>query len=440
MSFKTDRLAALFPDAYAAGEGGALLHGVLDALGAELMRCDAAVKDLLKSHWIDHARGGGLDGLAALLGLQRRLLPDGTPEGDDTFRPLVKSMVSSFVGGGTVEAVKGAVRAALGLPYDLRLFEQQLAARGGSTAAIAALVQGLRELVRVEEFAPRLEVMLGSAQPTADGTRLLLDVETASVEAVPPRVEWTFTSGTGRSLSLQLQGSGAGVRADADFTVPQGRTLVLAGATPAEFTASIDSVDVSARFKALDGVRPPALPLVPSGLSKWEFAAARGAAFDAAAFDRDETLDGAAFSVRLQWLRLQPLVFDVIVPYFVDAAVQRVVAASGYGGRFRLFKGLTLDALQRVVDGARAAGVRGMVQYAIALPAESSERAAWEDQGAQERFGAELLQRRQETHDAGESLNVGALESEVERHDASESFAIGGVWGVAVFDGSFGFQ
>src|SRR4051812_30707851 len=125
MSFKTDRLVAPFPDAYAAREGGALLYTVLDAVGAELMRGDASVKDLLKSHWIDYAQGGGLDGLGALLGVARRLLPDGTPEGDDTFRPLVKATVSSFVGGGTVEAMKGSVRAALGLPYDLALFRRQ---------------------------------------------------------------------------------------------------------------------------------------------------------------------------------------------------------------------------------------------------------------------------------------------------------------------------
>jgi len=70
MSFKTDRLVALFPDAYAAREGASLLHAVLDAVGAELVRGDASIRDLLKSHWIDYAKDGGLDGLASLLGVE----------------------------------------------------------------------------------------------------------------------------------------------------------------------------------------------------------------------------------------------------------------------------------------------------------------------------------------------------------------------------------
>ena len=443
MSFKTDRLAALFPDAYASREGASLLHGVLDALGLELMRGDAAVKDLLKSHWIDYARGGGLDGLGALLGVQRRLLPDGTPEGDDTFRPLLKSTVPSFIGGGTVESVKGAVRAALGLPYDLALFRQQLlgvgTVPGPAGAAVTTLIDGLAALVQIEEFAPKLELMLGSAAPAVAGSSLTLDLDFPTIEPQPPHIEWAFPQGGGRLLSLVLQATGAGLRSRGNFEVPPGATLVLAGGTAATFSASIGANDVSAQFVAADGVSAPALPKVPSGPSKWVFSAARGAAFDLSAFDRGQVLDAAGFSVRLQWQRLQPLVFDVVVPYFVDAAVQRLLAGSGFENRFKLFKGLSLDAIQRVVDSRRAAGVRGMVQYAVRLPGESTERTPWDDQAALDPFSAELQAQLSDTQDADESLTVGALDSEREQHDASERFVIGGVFNVAVFDGAFGF-
>jgi len=72
----------------------------------------------------------------------------------------------------------------------------------------------------------------------------------------------------------------------------------------------------------------------------------------------------------MAWIRYQPLTFDVVVPYFVDAAVKRVLAGTGYEKRFRV-SGLSLDAIQRVVDSKRAAGVRGMVQYSLSLPGES---------------------------------------------------------------------
>jgi hypothetical protein len=97
--------------------------------------------------------------------------------------------------------------------------------------ATATLIDGLAKLVKVEEFAPKLEVMLGSATPSAGGSTLTLDLDFASVEPMPPRIEWTFTAGGGRQLSLRLQDTGAGIVADPAFEVPQGKTLVLAGST-----------------------------------------------------------------------------------------------------------------------------------------------------------------------------------------------------------------
>ena len=119
MSYKTDRLTDLFPDAYAARDGESLLYKLLDAVGAEFMGADEAIKRLLKSHWVDYAEGAALDGLAATFGVSRRRLRDGDLEDDDGFRQRLKSIVPLFAGGGTRRAVIGAVRSALGLPFDL---------------------------------------------------------------------------------------------------------------------------------------------------------------------------------------------------------------------------------------------------------------------------------------------------------------------------------
>jgi hypothetical protein len=441
VSFKTDRLVALFPEVYAAREGDSLVHRFLDALGAELVHGDAAVKDLLKSHWVDYAKGGGLDGLGALFGVSRRLLPNGTREGDDTFRPLVKSTVPSFIGGGTVEAIKGAVRAALGLPYDLALFQKQLAGPSGSvTTGIAALVAGLSTLVQIEEFSPKTEAVLGSAAPTATGSTVALDLNYAAVQAVTPRIEWQFTQGGGRHLSLLRQDSGTGIISRGEFEVSQGATVVLAGEGAAQFSASIGTTDVSAFFAALDGTSPPVLPEVPMGPSRWIFMASAAGEFDVSAFDSNETFNAAAFSVRMEWTRYQPLMFDVVVPYFVDAALTRILAGTGYENRFKAFKGLSLDAIQQVVDAKRASGVRGMVQYSLSLPGEAAEKTPWEDQAATEGFSSIIDGQLTETQDIGESLLVGALDNATEAHDANEHFAIGGVFNVSVFDRSFGFQ
>jgi hypothetical protein len=77
MSYKTEELANLLPDAYATDDAESLLYKLLDAAGAELMVADEKLKALLKSHWVDYASGPALDGLGAIFGVQRRVLQSG---------------------------------------------------------------------------------------------------------------------------------------------------------------------------------------------------------------------------------------------------------------------------------------------------------------------------------------------------------------------------
>ena len=154
MSYKTDRLTALFPEAYAAGDRESLLYKLLDAVGAEFMDADEAIKRLLKSHWVDYAEGAALDGLAAAFAVSRRRLRGGDLEGDVAFRRRLKSIVPLFAGGGTRRAVIGAVRSALGLPFDL----DQL----NLGPQYAALRRDIEALIRLEEFSPKGERILGS--------------------------------------------------------------------------------------------------------------------------------------------------------------------------------------------------------------------------------------------------------------------------------------
>jgi hypothetical protein len=149
MSYKTDRLTKLIPDAYGAKDSASLLYQILDSVGAELMDADAAIKNLLKSHWVDYASGTGLDGLGAIFGVARRQLVDGTPEPDNAFRLRLKSVVPLFTGGGTRRAVLGAVRSALGFPFDLGQLN--------IPAQFAALQQDLENLVNLVEFSPKPE-------------------------------------------------------------------------------------------------------------------------------------------------------------------------------------------------------------------------------------------------------------------------------------------
>src|ERR687898_2039262 len=104
MSYKSARLAALFPDVYSAADRGSVLGALLDAIGAELTAADESVKVLLRSHWVRYASHDGLDGLAASYGLERRTLRSGALEDDDALRRRLQERVVEYTGGGTVAA------------------------------------------------------------------------------------------------------------------------------------------------------------------------------------------------------------------------------------------------------------------------------------------------------------------------------------------------
>ncbi len=218
MSVKTDRLAALFPDAYAASDSASLLHSVLDAIGAEFQGIDADLKLLLKSHWVRYAPGDALERLAAGFGAGRETMRDGTPEGDDAFRVRLTALLPMFTGGGTKDAVKGAVRAAIGLPFDLSTL-------GITDPALLADIDGL---VSLTEFSPEVNSVTGSATSIVDGAlEVVLSVQLPSVADSAPRIDLKLLLDAARRLSVERIDTGTGFRSLDGFLVPAGSTLVL---------------------------------------------------------------------------------------------------------------------------------------------------------------------------------------------------------------------
>jgi hypothetical protein len=419
MSYKTDRLVDLLPDVYAAAEPGSLLQRLLDTVGAELMTADAAVKRLLRSHWVDHATGRALDGLGAIYGVARRPLRDGSLESDAEFRRRLRSVVSLFTGGGTVLAVKGAVRSALGLPFDLRPLILPVGMR-----------EDLEDLVLLEEFPPIRERVVDDAViPGDDGSELVLQTDAPATEAAPARIEWTMTAGGGRLLSVERTDLHRGVMSDEDLLVAAGTTLVLTSGPAGALSAVLDGRDVSNSFTNLDGSIPAVLPHVPPAHSEWRFRV-RGAVHDLSAFDAGETFDSPSFRVQLSWLRPQPLTFDVTVPYFLQSVVDQLVKRYGYTGEVFVFQGLPLEVIPEVVDQTRAAGVRGGLHFSLEF---------LEDHRQRDGVRLHAVHSATEDADAADSLTMGSLSAAVEDQDAADRFGLAAPFDVATFDGPFSY-
>lgn len=422
MSYKTDRLVALFPDIYAAQDKESVLYKLLDAVGAEFMAADEKVKRLLKSHWVRYAEGRALDNLAAVYGLTRRTLRSKRPESDEAFRRRLQSTVPLFTGGGTRRAVLGAVRSALGLPFDLDQLKLP--------PEFEALRRDVEALITLTEFSPQGEKVTETIIQTVGGaSELVLNVKESTVKASSPQIEWTFERGSGRNLTMERVGSAEGIRSVGEFWIPAGKTLVFSAVDKGRLSALIDRTDVSAQFVNLDGTSPALLPNVPEGPSKWKFRA-RSAAYDAGTFD-GETFDTPRFFVSIRRLRFVPLTFDVEVPYFLKEAVEGLVARHKYAGEVFVYEGIQPEHIQEVVDDVRAAGVRGNVQFSLAF---------YEDHAQRETLRGEFQHAAAEKLDARDSLLVANVSQQTETQAMAERLTIGGVFDISPFDGPYGFH
>jgi hypothetical protein len=422
MSYKTDRLISLFPDAYAADERGSLLARLLDAIGAELMEADESLKRLLKSHWVRYAEGSALDGLATIYGLARRRLRSGELESDAAFRRRLQSIVPLYTGGGTVAAVKGAVRSALGLPFDL--------ADLNLPPQYRALRDEIDRLVQLTEFSPTGDRVLQGTVATVDGaSELILSVTTGNIEASLPQIEWTFDRGGGRDLSVERLDDRTGFKSLPAFAIGAGQTLVFTADPGGGLSALVDGQERAAQFVNQDGTAPARMPAVPATASQWKFRA-RSAAWDRAVFDRNDTFDLPQFHVALSRIRLQRLTFDVEVPYFLREAVAELARRHAYPGELFVFEGIPLERIQEVVDQTRAAAVRGNVRFSLHL---------FETHQLDELLRGDITSRRSEDANAGDALLLTNANQQSESQDQQDRLTIVGVYDYARFDGPFGF-
>lgn len=429
MSYKTKRLVDLFPDIYAADEKASLLYRLLDVIADEFLDADDAVKRMLKSHWINYAEGAALDGLGSIFGATRRNLPRENlddpvrVESDEAYRRRLKSIVPLFTGGGTRRAVLGAVRSALGLPFDSEQFQLP--------PKYAKLQDAINNLITLVEFDPESETYSADAITEVDNeSQLIISVQEISVAAEYPRITLQMTEGGARRFRAYLEGTDLGVRAQPTLLIPEGSTLVLTAIGSGRLSALLDSVDVSTQFTNIDGSIPALLPQVPSGGGNWVFRA-QSALFDISQLDVGDSYDLPLFSIVMEWTRYKPLSFVVHVPYFLKETVETLAEIHNYSGELFVFEGLPPEAIQAVVDQTRAAGVRGSVKFTLRLYEKHDQADHLLT------FGQYVLQ---EDADAYDQLRVGSINRADETHDIHDTLIIGGVFDIARFDDGHGFQ
>jgi hypothetical protein len=335
--------------------------------------------------------------------------------------------VPLFTGGGTREAVKGAVRAALGLPFNLDSLNLPPGMKG--------LRDDIEGLVTLQEFSPKGDQVLSSAVTSVplnarvQTAELTLSTTAGSVADSLPRIDWTFDVGIGRQLSILRMDSNQGFRSVDGFVAPRGHTIQFSAGAGNKLSAIMDGRERADQFVNLDGTSPALMPPVPAAPSQWRFRAQSGL-FDRSTFDSGASFDLPAFHVMVSRVVFEPLTFDVEAPYFIHYVAAELRRRHGYSGDIFAFEGIPLEHIQEVVDQTRAAGVRGSVHFYLRF---------FEDHAAREAFSASLEQRRSENAAASDALLVANTNDQNETHDMSERLTLVAVFDISTFGGPFGF-
>jgi len=106
---KIDFILDNFPNHYNKSKSSNL-YKLLSALGSELDDFLLNLESVRTSRYVDDANGIELDKVASILNLKRFF-----NENDDLFRGRIKTKIQSFIGGGTVNAIKQVVETYLGV-------------------------------------------------------------------------------------------------------------------------------------------------------------------------------------------------------------------------------------------------------------------------------------------------------------------------------------
>ena len=264
--------------------------------------------------------------------------------------------------------------------------------------------------------------------PTRRGLTALVNASTVSESQ--PRIELQVDRGSVARLQVRCEETGLGFRSLDSVVLRQGQTVVFSAGADNRLSALVGGSELAAHFTNLDGGQPALMPSVPASPSRWQVQAQGGLFDSGAAFDR-AALDLPVFQVAISRVVLEPLTFDVEVPFFLGEAVRQLKQLHAYPGDILVFEGIAPEHIQQVVDQTRAAGVRGAVQFTLHF---------LDDQAVQERFSVLADGRFAEQHDATDALTAANTSDHDEDHAQQERLTLAGVFDISRFGGPFAFM
>lgn len=105
---ETERLIEALPSFYDTWDEESLFYQLIDAIAHQIYESRKEMYMIMRDHWIDTAKGEELEKFGALYEIQRL-----SEENDNVFRKRIKSAISGYKGGGTIDSILSLTRSFL---------------------------------------------------------------------------------------------------------------------------------------------------------------------------------------------------------------------------------------------------------------------------------------------------------------------------------------
>lgn len=100
----TKRIAEKFPNLYRTWDKESTIYKIVRCFGTQLDEAEKDLDGILRSKWVDTAKGKDLEMLGEIYNMQRRV-----NESDKDYRNRLKTAIQGFKGGGTINAILTAL-------------------------------------------------------------------------------------------------------------------------------------------------------------------------------------------------------------------------------------------------------------------------------------------------------------------------------------------
>jgi len=298
---RAEKMCDRLPKFYKGWDRSSLVYAFISSFASQIDDADDQIAEIMRSHWVDSARGQDLDLLGAAVASKRM-----QGEGDEKYRSRIRRAVSDYRGGGTVRAILESVMGLIGTSTegDVEIVENPLLSLSEEVKVMAGETWTISSRT-VEDVDPRISISIEESGEVKDPT--LTNLKTGEVV--------TFKG-----------------------TLVGGQELVLS-----KGRSELNGEDVTGRVEIKGFPR-----LLREG-SVWKYSESLSGllgVFDSAKFDEHTFTKGIPYlTIRFEWEGHAPASFEVRIR---SGALKR--------------SGLGVEDVERFVSKMRAAGVSSRVR------------------------------------------------------------------------------